>query len=65
MRNEADRGSLQNTRAVYDKNGKEMVEKMGGMGEQDPSAFFAMVFGGDRFHDLVSPSQYQLRVPES
>ncbi|KAG8904933.1 hypothetical protein FRB99_000987 [Tulasnella sp. 403] len=41
-----------NTRAVYDKNGKDMVENMG-MGEQDPSAFFAMVFGGERFHDLI------------
>ncbi|KIO34080.1 hypothetical protein M407DRAFT_240722 [Tulasnella calospora MUT 4182] len=41
-----------NTRAVYDKNGKDMVEGMG-VGEQDPSAFFAMVFGGDRFYDLI------------
>ncbi|KAG8921048.1 hypothetical protein FRC00_009203, partial [Tulasnella sp. 408] len=41
-----------NTRAVYDKNGKDMVEGMG-VGDQDPSAFFAMVFGGDRFYDLI------------
>ncbi|KAG8951829.1 hypothetical protein FRC04_005521 [Tulasnella sp. 424] len=41
-----------NTRVVYDKNGKDMVEGMG-VGEQDPSAFFAMVFGGDRFYDLI------------
>ena len=39
-------------KAVYDKNGKEMVESAGA-GAEDPSAFFAMVFGGERFYDLV------------
>ncbi|KAG9036356.1 hypothetical protein FRB95_009278 [Tulasnella sp. JGI-2019a] len=42
-----------NNRAVYDKNGKDMVEKMGGAGEHDPAAFFAMMFGGERFYDLI------------
>ncbi|KAG8932838.1 hypothetical protein FRC01_012171 [Tulasnella sp. 417] len=41
-----------NTRAVYDKNGKATVEGMGNL-EQDPSAFFAKVFGGHRFYNLI------------
>ncbi|KAG8887474.1 hypothetical protein FRB98_009555 [Tulasnella sp. 332] len=42
-----------NTRTVYDKNGKDMIEKMSGPGDIDPAAFFAKMFGGDRFYDLI------------
>lgn len=41
-----------NLRAVYDKHG--IQESVGGMsGPEDPSAFFAAVFGGDRFYDYI------------
>ncbi|KAG8921049.1 hypothetical protein FRC00_009204 [Tulasnella sp. 408] len=43
--------ALQNTRTVYDKNGKDTSEEMG-IGEQDPVGFFAEVFGSDSFYDL-------------
>ncbi|KAF9508854.1 hypothetical protein BS47DRAFT_1373603 [Hydnum rufescens UP504] len=38
-------------RASYDKNGKKMVDSVGG--PEDPAAFFANVFGGDAFMDLI------------
>ncbi|KAG8928882.1 hypothetical protein FRC02_006253 [Tulasnella sp. 418] len=41
-----------NLRAVYDKSGKDALENTGAAHE-DPSAFFAMMFGGDRFYDLI------------
>ncbi|KAG8909279.1 hypothetical protein FRC00_010392, partial [Tulasnella sp. 408] len=44
--------ALQNTRAGYDKDGKDTSEEMG-IGEQDPVGFFAEVFGGDSFYDLI------------
>jgi hypothetical protein len=43
---------------VYDKHGIQEVGPLGGGGPggvDDPSAFFAAVFGGERFHDYVSP----------
>ena len=36
---------------MYDKNGIEAMEKVGG--DVDPTAFFAKTFGGDAFYDLV------------
>lgn len=41
-----------NLRAVYDKNGKSMVDKEGNEME-DAAAFFANVFGGERFRDYI------------
>ncbi|CUA78053.1 hypothetical protein RSOLAG22IIIB_02668 [Rhizoctonia solani] len=41
-----------NMRAVYDKQGKNKVEGPDG-GFEDASAFFAGVFGGERFHDWI------------
>ncbi|CAG8733227.1 14188_t:CDS:2, partial [Acaulospora colombiana] len=43
-----------NLRAAYDKHGIQEVGALGGGGVEDPSAFFAAVFGGDRFNDYVS-----------
>ncbi|KAJ4469582.1 X-domain of DnaJ-containing-domain-containing protein [Lentinula aciculospora] len=42
-----------NMRAVYDKNGKAMTDKEGGLSMDDAAAFFANVFGGERFHDYI------------
>ncbi|KAJ7765427.1 X-domain of DnaJ-containing-domain-containing protein [Mycena maculata] len=42
-----------NLRAVYDKNGKSMVDKEGGMNMDDAAGFFANVFGGERFVDYI------------
>ncbi|KAJ7504387.1 X-domain of DnaJ-containing-domain-containing protein [Mycena galericulata] len=42
-----------NLRAVYDKNGKSMVDKEGGMNMEDAAGFFANVFGGERFVDYI------------
>ncbi|KAJ6591582.1 X-domain of DnaJ-containing-domain-containing protein [Mycena vulgaris] len=42
-----------NLRAVYDKNGKSMVDKEGGMNMEDAAGFFANVFGGERFIDYI------------
>jgi len=42
-----------NLRAVYDKNGKAMVDKEGGVGMEDAAGFFAKVFGGERFRDWI------------
>lgn len=42
-----------NLRAVYDKNGKAMTEKEGGVGMEDAAGFFANVFGGERFKDWI------------
>ncbi|KIM90517.1 hypothetical protein PILCRDRAFT_185982 [Piloderma croceum F 1598] len=42
-----------NMRAVYDKNGKAMVDKEGGVGMEDAAGFFAHVFGGERFQDWI------------
>jgi len=51
----------QNLRAVYDKHGIEEVGPLNGNGGvEDPSAFFAQVFGGDRFNDYVSHSHYSI-----
>ncbi|CAE7197763.1 unnamed protein product [Rhizoctonia solani] len=41
-----------NMRAVYDKQGKNKVEGVNG-GFEDASAFFAGVFGGERFHEWI------------
>ncbi|KAI6041240.1 X-domain of DnaJ-containing-domain-containing protein [Pisolithus marmoratus] len=41
-----------NLRTVYDKNGKSMVDKEGNEME-DAAAFFANVFGGERFRDYI------------
>ncbi|KAJ1306918.1 hypothetical protein OPQ81_007901 [Rhizoctonia solani] len=41
-----------NLRAVYDKQGKNKVEGVDG-GFEDASAFFANVFGGERFNDWI------------
>ncbi|CAE6428960.1 unnamed protein product [Rhizoctonia solani] len=41
-----------NMRAVYDKQGKNKVEGVEG-GFEDASAFFANVFGGERFNDWI------------
>jgi hypothetical protein len=38
---------------VYDKHGIQEVGALGGGGADDPSAFLAAVFGGERFHDYV------------
>ena len=48
---------------MYDKNGVQEVGPLGGGGPggvDDPSAFFAAVFGGERFHDYVSSSHLSL-----
>ncbi|KAF9006078.1 DnaJ domain-containing protein [Cyathus striatus] len=42
-----------NMRAVYDKNGKSMVDKEGGVNMEDAAGFFANVFGGERFADYI------------
>ncbi|KAF7308479.1 J domain-containing protein [Mycena chlorophos] len=42
-----------NLRAVYDKNGKAMVDPEGGMNMEDAAGFFANVFGGERFVDYI------------
>ncbi|TFK39858.1 X-domain of DnaJ-containing-domain-containing protein, partial [Crucibulum laeve] len=42
-----------NLRAVYDKNGKAMADKEGGINMEDAAGFFANVFGGERFMDYV------------
>jgi len=42
-----------NLRTVYDKNGKSMVDKEGGMNMEDAAGFFANVFGGERFVDYI------------
>ncbi|KAF4610667.1 hypothetical protein D9613_006944 [Agrocybe pediades] len=42
-----------NMRAVYDKNGKSMVDKEGGIKMEDAAGFFANVFGGERFVDYI------------
>ncbi|KAJ7759275.1 X-domain of DnaJ-containing-domain-containing protein [Mycena metata] len=42
-----------NLRAVYDKNGKTMVDKEGGVNMEDAAGFFANVFGGERFVDYI------------
>ncbi|EEB97194.1 hypothetical protein MPER_03537 [Moniliophthora perniciosa FA553] len=42
-----------NMRAVYDKNGKSMVDKEGGINIEDAAGFFANVFGGERFVDYI------------
>ncbi|KAF5350280.1 hypothetical protein D9758_007804 [Tetrapyrgos nigripes] len=42
-----------NMRAVYDKNGKSMVDKEGGINMEDAAGFFANVFGGERFSEYI------------
>ncbi|KAJ2918698.1 hypothetical protein MD484_g1781, partial [Candolleomyces efflorescens] len=42
-----------NLRAVYDKNGKGMVDKEGNVTIDDAAGFFANVFGGERFVDYI------------
>ncbi|KAF7370572.1 J domain-containing protein [Mycena sanguinolenta] len=42
-----------NDRATYDKHGKSMVDKEGGMNMEDAAGFFANVFGGERFVDYI------------
>ncbi|EIN09571.1 DnaJ-domain-containing protein [Punctularia strigosozonata HHB-11173 SS5] len=42
-----------NLRAVYDKNGKKMVDKEGTGTMEDAAGFFANVFGGERFYDYI------------
>ncbi|KAF8074728.1 X-domain of DnaJ-containing-domain-containing protein [Lyophyllum atratum] len=42
-----------NLRAVYDKNGKSMVDKEGGINMEDAAGFFANVFGGERFVEYI------------
>ncbi|KJA28024.1 hypothetical protein HYPSUDRAFT_130184 [Hypholoma sublateritium FD-334 SS-4] len=42
-----------NLRAVYDKNGKKMVDKEGPVNMEDAAGFFANVFGGERFVDYI------------
>ncbi|CAK5283139.1 unnamed protein product [Mycena citricolor] len=42
-----------NLRTVYDKNGKSMVDKEGGVNMEDAAGFFANVFGGERFADYI------------
>ncbi|KAJ8454071.1 hypothetical protein ONZ45_g19449 [Pleurotus djamor] len=42
-----------NLRAVYDKNGKAMADKEGGINIDDAAGFFANVFGGERFIDYI------------
>ncbi|KAI9510512.1 DnaJ-domain-containing protein [Russula earlei] len=47
-----------NLRAVYDKNGKNMVRDEDGSNVGDPAAFFANIFGGERFMDFVCTSPH-------
>ncbi|KAK2463570.1 hypothetical protein APHAL10511_004321 [Amanita phalloides] len=42
-----------NLRAVYDKHGKSMADKEGGINIEDAAGFFANVFGGERFTDYI------------
>jgi len=42
-----------NLRAVYDKNGKNMINTEDGSNVEDPATFFANVFGGERFMDYI------------
>lgn len=42
-----------NLRTVYDKNGKSMADKEGGINMEDAAGFFANVFGGERFMDYI------------
>jgi len=42
-----------NLRAVYDKNGKTMADKEGGVNMEDAAGFFANVFGGERFREYI------------
>ncbi|KAF8637571.1 hypothetical protein AX17_002640 [Amanita inopinata Kibby_2008] len=42
-----------NLRAVYDKKGKSMADKEGGINIEDAAGFFANVFGGERFVDYI------------
>ncbi|KAG6840665.1 hypothetical protein C0991_005213 [Blastosporella zonata] len=42
-----------NLRAVYDKNGKSMVDSEGGVKMEDAAGFFANVFGGERFVEYI------------
>ena len=44
----------QNLRAVFDKNGKDILTESG-PNVEDPASFFANVFGGERFMDYVRP----------
>jgi hypothetical protein len=38
---------------VYDKHGKAMADKEGGINMEDAAGFFANVFGGERFRDYI------------
>jgi hypothetical protein len=49
-------------RAVYDKQGRESMDKVAQGGMDDPAGFFAAVFGGERFYDYV---RIRLRRPDS
>lgn len=51
-------------RAVYDKQGKESMDKVAQGGMEDPAGFFAAVFGGERFYDYVriSSRRYHLSL---
>ncbi|KAF8817417.1 DnaJ domain-containing protein [Phlegmacium glaucopus] len=42
-----------NLRAVYDKNGKKMMDNEGPIDMEDAAGFFANVFGGERFADYI------------
>lgn len=42
-----------NLRAVYDRNGKQMVDKEAGPSMEDAAGFFANVFGGERFFEYI------------
>jgi curved DNA-binding protein CbpA len=42
-----------NLRAVYDRNGKGMLDVEGKFKMEDAAGFFANVFGGDRFQDYI------------
>ncbi|PFH51826.1 hypothetical protein AMATHDRAFT_74705 [Amanita thiersii Skay4041] len=42
-----------NLRTVYDKKGKSMADKEGGINIEDAAGFFANVFGGERFSDYI------------
>ncbi|KAH0582579.1 hypothetical protein H2248_010510 [Termitomyces sp. 'cryptogamus'] len=42
-----------NLRVIYDKNGKSMVDKEGPVSMDDAAGFFAIVFGGERFHEYI------------
>ncbi|KAG6832669.1 hypothetical protein H0H87_000851 [Tephrocybe sp. NHM501043] len=48
-----------NLRAVYDKNGKSMVDSEGGVKMEDAAGFFANVFGGERFVEYVRAALLQ------